>query len=292
MGINVYQLVTDRIISQLKQGKVPWQKPWCGVAGGAFNRITQRPYSLLNQMLLRKVGEYATFRQWTDLGGKIKKGEKAEMVVFWKLCSVKERDDEDEIPDDEEERMFPVLRYYNVFHISQVENVEPLQKEEIRAVEPICEAQRILTSYIDREDVELVHRKGNKASYSPTFDLITMPLMEQFVNAPEYYSTVFHECVHSTGHSDRCNRLLKCNPFSKEYAKEELVAEIGAAFLLNHAGITNPATEKNNAAYLRSWLKELENDNKFIISAAGKAEKAVKYMIHGKMEEAADDQAA
>lgn len=115
MKNNVYQMVTDRIIKQMEQGIIPWHQPWTGVLEGAFNRISKKPYSLLNQMLLEHKGEYATFKQWTELGGKIKKGAKAEIVVFWKLYPVK-----DEVDGEEQVKNIPVLKYYNVFHISQV----------------------------------------------------------------------------------------------------------------------------------------------------------------------------
>lgn len=97
MSVNVYEMVTERIIKQLEQGTIPWQKPWGGVLSGAFNRVSKRPYSLINQMLLEHDGEYATFKQWKDLGGHIKKGAKAEMVVFWKIIDVEEKNDKGEI---------------------------------------------------------------------------------------------------------------------------------------------------------------------------------------------------
>ncbi len=283
-AINVYDIVTDRIIEQLKRGKIPWKKPWYGVRSGAFNRVTKRPYSLLNQMLLCRKGEYATFKQWSALGGTIKKGAKSEIVVFWKMFDTKETD-----PDtgDENEKMIPILRYYRVFHIEDVEGVDPLEeyKPEEVAINPIDNAENLFHDYIEREGITLTQTKSDSASYSPVRDRIQLPLMEQFISASEYYSTAFHEAIHSTGHSTRCNRVLSGGKYSKEYAKEELIAELGASYLLNYCDIQTPESETNNVAYIQSWLSCLENDNRFIVSAAGKAEKAVKYFISGNLTE-------
>ena len=109
-------MVTDRIIEELEKGLIPWNKPWTGVRSGAFNRISKKPYSLINQMLLKHNGEYATFKQWQDLGGHVRKGEKSEIVVFWKIYEKEEINDNGE----KEIKKIPLLRYYNVFHISQV----------------------------------------------------------------------------------------------------------------------------------------------------------------------------
>ena len=194
MSINVYEMVTNRIIEQLEQNVVPWEKPWSSTLDGAFNRISKKPYSLLNQMLLSKSGEYASFKQWTELGGHIRKGEHSEIIVFWKISPIKEiQDDGTEII-----KNIPLLKYLNVFHISQVDGVEPLKKEELHDIEPIEKAETILTDYWSREHITVEHIKGNKAFYSPMRDMIQLPLFEQFKKSEEYYSTAFHESVHST----------------------------------------------------------------------------------------------
>ena len=148
-SLNVYEMVTERIIKQLEQGTIPWQKPWTGVRSGAFNRVSKKPYSLINQAILEKPGEYASFHQWKDLGGHIKKGAKSEIVVFWKIIDVEEKNDKGEI----EKKKLPLLRYYNVFHISQVEGVEPLKEKLNTEIEPIEEADRIIKEYVDREHI-------------------------------------------------------------------------------------------------------------------------------------------
>lgn len=209
-------------------------------------------------MLLKHSGEYASFKQWTDLGGHVRKGEKSEIVVFWKIFEVEETNPE---TGEKETKKIPLLRYYNVFHISQVEGIEPLAPEQLNdEIEPIEEADKIITDYINREHLNFTECKSNRA----------------------YYSTTFHELTHSTGHKNRLNRLQTgaVAAFGSEtYSKEELVAEIGSASLMNIVGIETPKTFKNSAAYIQSWLQVLRNDNKFIVSASSKAEKAVNYIL-------------
>lgn len=279
MSANVYQLVTDRIVSQLEQGVIPWEKPWQGVRSGAYNRISKKSYSLLNQMLLKHQGEYATFKQWADLGGKVRKGAKSEIVVFWKMFPIEETDKDGQ----RIIKQIPLLKYYNVFHISDVDGVEPLTKDQLNEIEPLEQAEQIMSDYLNRENITLEQSASDKAYYSPTQDLVHLPLMEQFKNQAEYYSTAFHELTHSTGHKTRLDRLdagLKSASFgSSEYSKEELVAELGSAYILNSLGIETTHSLRNSAAYIQSWLTVLKSDIKFIVSASSKAEKAVNYII-------------
>ena len=277
---NIYQEVTDRIIEQLKNGEIPWNKPWTDIASGAFNRVSKKPYSLLNQMLLLHDGEYATYKQWAELGGQVRKGEKSEIVVFWKIVQI----EEDNSNGEKEKKSIPILKYYRVFHISQVDGVEPLTINPIEH-EPIEEAERIKREYMEREGLQIKNVLSNSAFYSPMGDYINMPLMEQFTDINEYYSTLFHEATHSTGHKNRLNRFgndTKLAAFgSQDYSKEELVAELGASFLMNHIGIDTDKTFKNSAAYIQGWLAALSNDNRLIVSAASRAEKAVKFILEG-----------
>ena len=281
MSKSVYEMVTDRIISQLENNIIPWQKPWAGIRSGSFNRISKKPYSLLNQMLLKYDGEYASYKQWQDIGGHVRKGAKSEIVVFWKIQPVEEEHEDGT----KEVKQIPFLRYYNVFHISQVDGVEPLPKEELKDIEPIEKAESILYDYWTREHITIEHKTGDDAYYSPSRDLIRLPLFEQFINANEYYSTAFHESVHSTMKESRCNRAEerkdKLVAFgSEDYSKEELVAEIGSANLMNIIGIETSGTFQNSTAYIQNWLSVLRNDTKFIVSASSKAEKAVKYILN------------
>lgn len=277
--MDVYSIVTERIIKQLEQGYIPWKKPWVNCFDGTFNRISRKPYSLLNQLLLTHEGEYATFKQWEQIGGKVKKGEKSEIIVFWKMQEVTEKTETGEI----QVRNIPVLRYYNVFHISQVENVFPLDDSENRFdTEPIEEAEKVFRGYTEREHITLHIGDGNKAFYRPFDDSITLPSMAQFERAEEFYSTAFHECGHSTMKATRCDREAenKGSHFGNEgYSKEELVAEITSSAIVYSLGLETEDTFKNNCAYIQNWLSVLKNDKKFIVSATGKAEKAAKYIL-------------
>ena len=282
--MNVYEIVTDKIIKLLEAGVIPWKKPWSG-GESAFNRISKKPYSVLNCMLLSHSGEYATYKQWQSLGGQVRKGEESEVVVYWNWVPVKNAEQKE----DEEVLMKPVLRYYNVFHISQVDGVEPLPVEaEKNKLEPIDEAERIKDTYLSRESaLRLVIEHSDKAYYSPSRDCIVVPKLDQFMDPAEYYSTMFHEMIHSTGHKMRLNRLesgAEAAFGGTEYSKEELVAEIGSAMSLGKAGIETSSTIKNSAGYIQSWLRVLRNDSRFIVSAASKAERAVEYIYTGKRE--------
>lgn len=274
---DIYQVVTDKIIEKMESGNFSWTKGWSGAFDGAFNRVSKKQYSLLNQMLLNHSGEYATFKQWVSLGGKIKKGEKSEMVVFWNMIKKEEKQEDGTV----KEIVIPMLKYFNVFHISQVEGVEPLPKNERPENEMINDAQTIVNNYLLKNKLKLVNQDKNRAYYSPSFDYINMPKLNQFTSSNEYYSTLFHEMVHSTGHKSRLDRGLENNTGfgSEDYSKEELVAEIGSAFLCNIANIETEDTFKNSVAYLQSWIKVLKSDKKFIVSASSRAEKAVDFIL-------------
>lgn len=274
-SFDIYAAVTDRIIQQLEKGKIPWQKPWGGIGGGAISGTTGKPYSLLNQMLLNKPGVYYTFSQIQKLGGNVRKGEKSQMVVFWKQIPVKEQDSQ---TGEVKEAFVPMLRYYNVFHIDQCEGIS----HTTAAHEPPrtdADAESIISAYLDRSGVELIQRISDEAYYSPSRDCVVLPLAEQFGSMAEYYSTAFHELAHSTGHHSRLDRLRATAHFGSEsYSKEELVAEIAAAALMNHTGLETKGTFRNSAAYIQNWLSALRNDKRLIVSASGAASKAFEYI--------------
>ena len=280
MAFDIYSAVTDRIIEQLENGIIPWHKPWTGIASGAISGTTGKPYSLLNQMLLGKPGEWYTYNQIQKLGGRVRKGEKSSMVVFWKQTPIKE---EDPATGETVERMIPMLKYFNVFHFDQTEGIER-KTIDPEAIDPATDsaADAIIADYIQRSGVKLEHRKGDEAFYSPSADRVVLPLREQFQSMAEYYSTAFHELTHSTGHSSRLDRISRRAFFgNEEYSREELVAEIGAAALLNHCGIETGSSFRNSAAYIQSWLRVLRNDKKLIVSASGAAAKAFDLITAG-----------
>ena len=274
-SFDIYAAVTDRIIQQLEKGKIPWQKPWGGVEGGAISGATGKPYSLLNQMLLSKPGVYFTFNQIQKQGGNVRKGEKSQMVVFWKQIPVKEQNSQ---TGEIKETFVPMLRYYNVFHIDQCEGISytAATQEKPRTD---TDAESIIGAYLDRSGVELIQRISDEAYYSPSRDCVVLPLTEQFGSMAEYYSTAFHELAHSTGHHSRLDRLRATAHFGSEsYSKEELVAEIAAAALMNHTSLETKGTFRNSAAYIQNWLSALRNDKRLIVSASGAASKAFDYI--------------
>lgn len=279
--MTVYEIVTDKIIKQMEKGIIPWHKPWHG-GMAKFNRVSKKGYSVLNQLLLPFDGEYATLKQWNELGGKVKAGEKGNIVTYWNFINKTEKQEDGT----EKVKSFPILRYYTVFHISQVEGVKPLENVNFSNME-VESAEDVKNTYFERESCRLFVEKSDRAYYSPSFDEVHVPELNQFENSDEFYSTLFHEMTHSTGASIRLDRLSNTAFFGNEdYSKEELVAEIGSAMLSSVAGLNTEKTFNNSVAYLQSWLKALKNDPRMIVSAASKAGKAVDYILYGTKEAA------
>jgi len=275
MAVNVYELVTNRILAELEKGVIPWRKTWSGSA--PINYLTRKPYRGTNLFLLPHGGEDLTFKQCQECGGKIKKSEKSHIIVFFKMI-----ESTDEKTGERAE--YPYLKYSNVFHISQCEGItsklEPMQE-----ANPIETAQNIIEDYVSRSNVKFIHFAGSdRAYYSPAFDKIIMPTRSQFESSSEYYSTAFHEMAHSTGHKNRLNRIDKLASFSTEtYSKEELIAELSSTMLMNMAGIEQPATFKNSAAYIHGWSEKFQEDKKVIVTAVGQAQKTVDYILEGRL---------
>ncbi len=279
--LDIYSAITDRIIEALEQGTVPWHKPWVGSGSGCISYSTGKPYSLLNHLLLGGIsGEYITFHQALQAGGYVRKGEKSKMVVFWKPY---EKVDEET---GEITKHF-YLRHYSVFHLSQCENISPRWAvsvtKPVSNLQPDAAADAVVQDYIHRSGVILRITPSDRAYYQPSTDTVVVPELSQYQKQEEYYSTLFHELTHSTGHHSRLDRISDIAAFgSHEYSKEELCAELGAAFLVNHCRLETSASFNNSAAYLAGWLKALKNDKRLIVSAAGAAEKAVSLILNRK----------
>lgn len=294
---DLYSEIANGIIEQLEKGIIPWKNPWTGVNSGAISHATGRAYSLLNQMLLNRPGEYITFNQCKQEGGMVKKGAKSKIVVFWKVLQREKTDAAGNVVTNADGKPIieglPVLRYFQVFHIDDCDGIAPKWDKKLPAVAaPDERAENILTDYVRREGIRLENVIGDRAYYSPSRDYICLPLMEQFDSTGEYYGTAFHEATHSTGHATRLNRFesgIAAAAFGSEsYSKEELVAEIGSACILHEIGMETPSTFKNSAAYIQSWLRVLKDDKRMIISAAARAEKAVKLILNITDEKQAD----
>lgn len=275
--MTVYELVTNRIISELENGVVPWRKPW--VSGGLpKNFVTKKAYRGINCLLLHLSGfvepYYLTFQQIKKLGGSVKGGSRSQIVVYWNWIESKTETDSKGEP-----VVHPLLKYYRVFNIEQVTGItyESAVKQ-FNEFEKNDQCEGIVTGYVDRPEITNLKQQ---AFYNPAADIINLPVKESFASSQEYYATLFHELVHSTGHSKRLNRegVKDLNDFGSEiYSKEELIAEIGASFLCARAGIENQ-TFKNSVAYIQGWLSVIKKDSKFLIHSATKAQKAADYIL-------------
>ncbi len=286
---NLYQIVTDRIIASLKAGIIPWEQPWKSprYTGGPFPRNfrTGRPYRGINIMLLWS-SDYAspfwlTFNQAKELDGTVRKGEKGTQIVFFKQLRTRKATEEQ--TSEEEDRRPPfVLTYHTVFNVEQCEGLTVPQIEMPSAPNAVeqneaCEA--IVTGWENRPALHLTNESERRAYYRPSTDSVHMPVRQRFVDTAHYYSTLFHELVHSTGSERRLNRTFGAHFGDELYSKEELVAEMGAAFLCALAGIANEHTDRNTTAYLQSWIAKLEEDNRLIVHAAANAQRAVDSII-------------
>ena len=292
---NMYDQITDSVIAALESGTVPWHRPWAvsGLRGMARSASTGKIYNGINAFILSLSGYtspwWLTFKQSQKLGGNVK-GQKSTQVIFWRFI-------DDRSKDAKRGSKIPLLRSFRVFNAEQCNLPEDaLAKLESRLDkiappvkttknEVVAEAQRISDEYIGTSGVKLVHG-SDQACYSPREDRIAMPDLDQFDTGEAYHHTLFHEEIHSTGHESRLDRLTKRAAFgSGEYSREELVAEMGAAFLCAASGIDQPDIDENRDAYIAGWLKRLREDNKAVVVAAGKAAKAADLILAGQMSE-------
>ena len=279
---DVYSIVTNRIIKHLENGVVPWQKPWTE-AGLPKNLVTGKHYRGINVWLLNTLNysqnSFLTFNQVKNLGASVKKGEKAQEVIFWKWLERINKETK-------EKEKVPILRYYKVFNIDQCTDIpkEKLPSVVERNNNPIKTCEKIINEMPKRPDIR---QKEQRAYYNKSEDFVNVPKMGTFKDSENYYSTLFHELVHSTGHNERLNRkeLITSKTFgSEDYAKEELTAEMGASYLKSYSGIPIEKLE-NNAAYIQSWLKRLKEDKRFIVHASAQAQKATDYILNINSEE-------
>ena len=285
---NIYKIVTERIIASLRDGIIPWEKPWQALhfSGSPFPRNfrTGKPYRGVNVFLLwaspYSYPFWLTFKQAKELNGSVRKGEKGRQIVFYK--QLRDPRKNANARDEEKEQAPFVLCYYTVFNVEQCDGLtlpeieEPTAKGETRTDEN-CES--IVTGWANRPALHLTSETDHGAYYRPGTDSVHMPARSRFVDAPHYYSTLFHELVHSTGHERRLNRAFGAHFGDELYSKEELVAEMGAAYLCTIAGIANEHTDRNTTAYIQSWITRLEEDDRLIVQAAANAQKAVDLIV-------------
>jgi antirestriction protein ArdC len=272
MYIQSYERITERIVSLLEQGTVPWHKPWTVKTGLPRNLISKKPYRGINVFLLMAMSyespHWLTFRQAIQLGGNVKKGEKSCPVVFWKR--MKNEDGESDEP-----KKAPLLRLYHVFNTAQCEGLKDAPGE---IQMPVTKPAEIVAGM---PQPPVVKHGMVQAFYSPTDDCVGMPERERFDGEAGYFATLFHELIHATGSEKRLNRasIAERNGFGSDpYCKEELIAELGSAFLCGYADIVD-RTIDNSAAYLEGWLKQFQNDRTLIVSAAAQAQKAADFIL-------------
>ena len=275
---NLAQNLTNQIIEQLEKGTVPWQKEWS--TGVAYNYISNKAYSTLNQMFLIP-GAYLTFNQVKNLGGSLKKGAKSSLVVFFSFFDKKELGKDSKTGEEKETiKKRAMLKYYRVFHQSNIEGIEFKEPDVVLFQNSeIEDAQTIVDSYFSNSNCSLDVCLSQRAYYNSSTDEVVMPCLDQFTSSESFYSILFHEMTHSTGHVSRLSRNLGNKFGSKLYAKEELVAEIGAAMLNSVSGISNEKLFNNSVAYIDGWIKALQNDYNLIVHASSRAEKAVNYIL-------------
>ena len=279
---DIYQTVTNRILTALEQGVIPWRKPFqTSFSPIPVNYSTGKAYRGINVFLLNITGwqlgyphnTWLTFNQAKKLGGYVRKGAQSETIVFWKPAEIATDDEKGE----EKPRTVFIARSYSVFNIEQCEGLD-LESQPLPAPE-LGSADQIFANYPHHRPELLT---GNKAAYYPQLDRIRIPQLENFTSPSSYYTTLFHELVHSSGHNTRLNREGIANAKRSDkiqYAQEELVAEMGASFLRAFTGIETPELTTNTTAYIQSWLKALSDDKKMIVKAASQAQQAVDYIL-------------
>jgi antirestriction protein ArdC len=285
--MNTYEIVTERIINLLERGVIPWRRPWAAT-GLPRNLVSKKTYRGVNSFLLaatKYVSPYwLTLKQANQLGGSVRKGEHGEIVIFWKVEGVDEADrDAAHIEGNEIARRRLLLRFYRVWNLEQcalpqavLDKLPTIETHQHDAIEA---AEKIIAGMPNRPAIRY---EGSKAYYNSATDQITLPPRELFATAEDFYATLNHECLHAAGHPSRLNResIADAAPFgSPVYATEELIAEMGAAFLCAEAGIS-PIVLENQAAYVQGWLGKLRDDKRLVVIAAAQAQRAADYILN------------
>ena len=284
---DLYTRITDKIVTQLQAGTIPWIRPWSG-DDDPFprNALSQRPYRGINTILLGletqlqgyASNEWLTFRQAHQLGATVRRGASSTPIIWYELRVVEKADEafvhaaEDPAPPDK--RFFPLIKAFNVFNLDQIDGLpEHVRPSEVRppAWDPCLKAEQI----IEGSGAEIRH-SGFRAFYSPPNDLIYLPARSAFKDEAGYYGTALHELAHWTGHGSRLGRKLGRRFGESAYAMEELVAEMSAAFLSAHCRLEG---RLQHASYIASWLEVLERDARAVFVAAAQAQKAADYLL-------------
>lgn len=268
---SVYEIVTERILTFIEKEKsLPWTKPW--VTRAQCNYKSKKPYNGINILLTGMQGYkspyWLTYNQAKEMGGQVRKGEKATPIVFWNILTK-------ESEDGEEEKKFGFHRLYYVFNAEQIDGIEFKPLDEAGAGnEPIGAAEKVVA-----ESGMAIDYGYEAATYNWATDEIQVPALSQHPTAEDFYSTLFHEMAHATGHKSRLNRPIENAWKTDDYSKEELVAEMASAFVLNVLGLDTSKTDRNSAAYVKGWAKRLGDEPRMIVSAGNQASKAADWLL-------------
>jgi antirestriction protein ArdC len=281
---DLYEEVTQRVVDALDAGTVPWSKPWRAGIDAHRNPVSGTIYRGVNPMLLEMSAmsqgfsdpRWMTFKQARSKGGAVRKGSQGTTVVFWKTVPVKGEDADGNVT----KKAVPMLRHYTVFNVEQIDglDLEPLEDADY-TFEPTPSAEDILGGYFGREGAPRLRWGGDSAFYAPVLDMVNLPDRERFTSVRGFYGTAFHEAVHSTGHKDRLARkeITGTLKFGDEpYGREELCAEMGAAMLCGMAGLVEI---EQSAAYVKHWRDAISADNRMVILAAQRAQKAADLIL-------------
>jgi antirestriction protein ArdC len=280
--LDIYQRVTDKIIQALEAGTPPWVRPWSGMDDPIpTNLLSRQPYRGINHVVLSMEAfakgyahnGWLTYRQTQALGGQVKRGEHGVNIVFWQFREL--ADPQGNEADDEagvgKPRTVPLVKVYTVFNLDQLSGIVDAQPVPTQTWSPEAAAENVL-----RHSGAQIRHQGYKAFYSPSQDWIVLPPQSLFPDAGNYYGTALHELTHWTGHASRLGRKLGNRFGSDAYAMEELVAEMGAAFLCAQCRLDG---HLQHASYISSWLDVLQRDKRAVFVAAAQAQKAADYLI-------------
>jgi antirestriction protein ArdC len=287
----IHETVTRMIVEELESGNVPWRKGWNAHGYLPTSMTTGKPYTGINSLILSVVasrkkysrGLWLTYKQASALGGQVIKGEKGTHIIYYKMFNGK-----DKVTG--EDTTFPVMKSYVVFNLDQCENVTVPDKYLVKSepVEVLPALEGIIKGYQGAPSI--YYAEQGQAYYDPADDSITLPSLAQFATAEEHAYTLCHELTHSTGHKSRLDRWSEAEKPSRfgceGYAKEELVAELGACMILSAAGLA--VDIPNSGAYIKNWLKALKDDKSLIFKASAKASKAMQYIVGDQVPEEVD----
>lgn len=276
MNNKIVEMVANKLKAIMDSDrKLPWLNPWNKtVLTQAVSYSTQKPYSLLNQLLLDEQGEFITFNQIRQAKGVLNAGAKAKQILFYSF--IEQKDENGEV-----ERRIPFMRYYNVFSLKDTKGIESKFENAFnKSNKRIENIDEVINNYAEKYGLKMeLDEYNNTATYNFMTDVVKLPALKQFKDEKHYYNTLFHELIHSTCHETRLNRKVSNNFKTDDYSLEEMVAEIGASILMNTFGIENDETLLNSATYIKSWQKRLEEKPENFITACNRAEKAVNMIL-------------